>query len=35
MQFIKFPPIPIKVEGMELIHLPKMMKIRQLYDSAY
>jgi hypothetical protein len=20
---------------MELIHLPKMMKIRQLYDSAY
>ncbi|MDR3331603.1 MAG: nickel-dependent lactate racemase [Synergistaceae bacterium] len=33
MKFIKFPPIPIKIEGMENISIPKMMKIKQIYDK--
>lgn len=34
MKFIDFPPMDIKVEGMGDINIPKMMKIRQLYDSS-
>lgn len=34
MKFIDFPPIDIKVEGMENIKIPKMMKIKQIYDSS-
>lgn len=34
MQFIEFPPMHIKTEGMDLIHLPRMMKIRQIYNSS-
>lgn len=34
MQFIEFPPIDIKVEGMEGIKIPKMIKIKQIYDSS-
>ncbi|WP_297214197.1 lactate racemase domain-containing protein [uncultured Flavonifractor sp.] len=33
MQKIEFPPIKIKVEGLECVEIPKMMKIRQLYDA--
>lgn len=33
MKFIQFPQMDIKVEGMELIKLPRMMKIKQKYDS--
>jgi len=33
MKFIEFPKIDFKVEGMELVHLPRMMKIRQKYDD--
>ena len=30
---IQFPKIPITIQGMDLVHLPKMVKIRQIYDS--
>lgn len=33
MKFIEFPRIDFKVEGMELVRLPRMMKIRQKYDN--
>ena len=33
MKFIEFPKIDFKVEGMELVQLPRMMKIRQKYDN--
>ena len=33
MQKIKFPPINIKVEGLECVEIPKMMKVKQLYDA--
>ena len=33
MQKIEFPPIKIKVAGLECVEIPKMMKIRQLYDA--
>ena len=33
MKFIEFPKMNVKVEGMELIHLPRMLKIRQKYDD--
>ncbi|GHT00446.1 hypothetical protein AGMMS50276_26250 [Synergistales bacterium] len=33
MKFIEFPKMDIKVEGMDLVHLPRMMKIRQKYDD--
>ena len=33
MKFIDFPKIDFKVEGLELINLPRMMKIRQKYDD--
>lgn len=34
MKFINFPPMDIKVEGMEDIKIPKMMRIKQIYDSS-
>ena len=34
MKFIEFPKLNVKVEGMDLIRLPRMMKIRQKYDAA-
>ena len=34
MQFINFPKIDIKVEGLDLIRLPRMMKIKQKYDAG-
>lgn len=34
MKFIDFPRIDIKVEGLDEIRLPKMMKIRQIYDRS-
>ncbi len=34
MTFIEFPKIDIKMEGMDDIALPKMMKIKQLYDKS-
>ena len=34
MKFIEFPPIDIKVEGMEGIKIPRMMKVKQIYDSS-
>lgn len=33
MQFIEFPPMDIKLEGMDDVHIPRMMKVRQIYDS--
>ncbi len=34
MQFIEFPKMNLKVEGMEQVHIPRMMKIRQIYDKT-
>jgi len=34
MTFIDFPRIDVKVEGMENIRLPKMMRIKQIYDKS-
>ena len=33
MKFIEFPKIDIKVEGMEEVRIPRMMKIKQSYDK--
>lgn len=33
MKFINFPKLDIKIEGMEDILLPRMIKIRQIYDD--
>ena len=34
MKFIDFPSMDIKIEGMEGIKIPKMMKIKQIYDPS-
>ncbi len=34
MKFIEFPPMSIKIEGMENVQIPKMFKIRELYDPT-
>ncbi len=34
MKFIEFPPLHIKTEGMDLNKIPRMMKIKQIYDSG-
>ena len=34
MQFINFPKINVKIEGMEDIRIPKMFRIKQIYDKA-
>ena len=34
MQFIEFPKIDVKIEGMEDVRIPKMFRIKQIYDSA-
>jgi len=33
MKFIEFPEMHIKIEGMEKVKIPKMFKIKQIYDS--
>ena len=33
MKFIEFPEMHIKIEGMEKVRIPKMFKIKQIYDS--
>ena len=34
MKFIDFPQMNVKIEGMEQVRIPKMFKIRQLYDPT-
>ena len=34
MQFIEFPPIHVKVEGLDQVRLPRMVKVRQKFDPA-
>ncbi|MDR0310563.1 MAG: nickel-dependent lactate racemase [Acidobacteriota bacterium] len=34
MQFIEFPKIDFKIEGMEDVKIPKMFRIRQRYDKT-
>lgn len=34
MKFINFPRIDIKVEGMEAVRIPRMFKIKQIYDKS-
>ena len=34
MKFIEFPEMSFKVEGMEGIKIPTMVKIRQKYDDS-
>jgi len=34
MQFIGFPKIDVKIEGMEDVRIPKMFGIKQVYDSS-
>ena len=33
MQFIDFPKIDIKIEGLEDVRIPKMFRIKQIYDD--
>ena len=33
MHFIDFPKMDLKVEGMEVVKIPRMVKIRQLFDD--
>ena len=30
---IEFPPVEVKIEGMETISIPPMLRIRQKYDA--
>ena len=34
MKFIDFPKMNVTIEGMDTIRLPKMMKIKQVYDKS-
>lgn len=34
MQFIEFPKIDVKIEGMQDVKIPKMLTIKQKYDDA-
>lgn len=34
MGFISFPPIPIKIAGMEQVCIPRMVRIRQHFDAT-
>ncbi|MBP3867042.1 MAG: DUF2088 domain-containing protein [Eggerthellaceae bacterium] len=34
MQFIDFPPMNVKVEGLDRVRIPRMVKARQIFDSA-
>ncbi len=34
MQSIFFPPIDVKIEGMERVRIPRMARIRQLFDAS-
>lgn len=33
MKFVAFPEVHVKVEGMDNIRIPRMMKVRQIYDN--
>lgn len=35
VQFIEFPPMHVKVEGLDQVRLPRMVKARQVFDSAH
>ena len=35
MGFIEFPPVEVKVEGMEQVRFPRMARIRQLFDPSH
>lgn len=35
MQFIEFPKIKVKIEGMENVRIPRMFGIRQKYDDSH
>lgn len=35
MGFISFPPVEVKVEGMEQVRLPRMARIRQIFDDSF
>lgn len=35
MGFIEFPPVEVKVEGMEQVRFPRMARIRQLFDPTH
>ena len=34
MQFIEFPKIEVRTEGLEDVRIPKMFRIKQIYDSS-
>lgn len=34
MQYIEFPPMHVKVEGLDRVRLPRMVKARQMFDPA-
>ncbi len=34
MQFIEFPPMNPKIEGLDQVTIPRMVKIKQLYDPS-
>ncbi len=35
MGSIFFPPVEIKTEGMERVHLPRMVQVRQFFDASF
>ena len=35
MQFIDFPRIDVKIEGMENVRIPRMLRIKQIYDDSH
>ena len=35
MQFIEFPPMNVKVEGLDQVRLPRMVKARQKFDPTH
>lgn len=34
MVFVNYPEVHVKIEGMENVKIPRMMKVRQIYDSS-
>ena len=34
MQFIEFPLIDVKIEGMDAVRIPRMIKVKQRYDDS-
>ena len=35
MKTLGLPPVSVKIEGMDQIHLPRMMRVRQVFDAAH